>query len=79
MAKYIILCNVQGAGYKISEDTPRPEDMYILIHLGADEEMDLNGKLHAYYGNQAMYVHDLTEDTYSNIPMTLYEKERTEK
>lgn len=76
---YCILAKVKDAGYEFPEEDPRIDDMYMFIHLGRNVELDENGVLHGYYGNEVMYMHDKTEDTYSNIPMILMEQERTEE
>lgn len=79
-ADFYILAKVEDAGYAdVAADDPRGDEMYMFVHLGKDVTLDENGVLHGYYGNQVMYVHDKTEDVYSNIPMILLEQERTEE
>lgn len=78
-AGYHILCNAKAAGYDYVTDLPRAEDVYFLIHQGADVTLDEDGKLHAYYGNQAMYVKNLAKGTYSDFPLILFEEERTDE
>ena len=73
-ADFFILCNVEGAGFLDEGEDPRGKDMYMFIHLGKNVNVDDNGVLHGYYGNQVMYMYDETEQTYSPIPMILVEE-----
>lgn len=73
-ADFFILCNVEGAGFLEKGEDARGDEMYMFIHLGKNVVLDENGKLHGYYGNQAMYIYDETEKTYSPIPMILMEE-----
>jgi len=77
-AGYHILCNAKAAGFDYAMKDSRGDDIYFLIHQGADVTLDEDGKLHAYYGNQAMYVKNLTTGDYSGFPLILFEVERTE-
>ncbi len=77
-ADYFILSNLEGIGMLTEEDDERVEEMYMFNHLGKNVTLDENGVLSAYYGNQAMYIYDATEDTYSPVPMILIET-RAEK
>ena len=77
-AGYHILCKAEGAGYITAEEDDRADEMYIYVHSGKDVVLDENGVLHAYYGQNAMYIHNLDTDTYSTIPLILTEKDSTE-
>ena len=78
-ADYFILAKVKDAGYEFPEEDSRIDDMYMFIHLGKGVELDENGILHGYYGNEVLYLHDTVEDVYSPVPMILFEQERTEE
>lgn len=74
---FYILANVHGLGYN-TDNYENPEDLYMFVHFGKSVEMDDNGVLHASYSNQALYMHDITDGTYSETPMILMEQDSTE-
>lgn len=77
-AGYWIMCNAEKAGFTSTAKDPRAEELYLLVHQGKDVTLDENGVLHAYYGNEAMYMRDATTGEYSVFPMVLFEEERTD-
>lgn len=76
-ADFYILCKITEEDVS-AEKYPRVDEMYMFVHLGKDVTLDENGVLHGYYGNQVLYVHDLTTGEYSPMPLILSEEERTE-
>ncbi len=75
---FYILANVYDKNFN-THGYENPEDLYMFVHFGRSVEMDNNGVLHASYSNQALYMHDITNDTYSEIPMILSEQDSTEQ
>lgn len=79
---YYILCNVEKAGYRTSEEDERADEMYLFVHSGNNVSLDENGVLHAYYNNNVVYMHENNpiegHTEYSDIPMILIEKDSSE-
>lgn len=76
-AEYIILCNVEGVGYMDKNDDPRADEAYMFVYGGRNVELDDNGVLHGYYGKEALYAYNETNDSYTMVPLIL--KEDTEQ
>lgn len=78
-ARFTILRKIVEDDFYTKERYPRLDEMYVLMFQGSDVVLDENNILHAYYGNEVIYTHDLTENRYSDVPFLLKEVERTDQ
>lgn len=76
-ATFLIVCNVTDAGIMPKEDGS--EDAYTYIFVSKDTELDENGVLHAYYGNDVIYMYDTSEGTLPPVPLTYWEDNSSDK
>lgn len=79
-ARFMILANAESYGYVDEEDDKRAKDMYFYVYVGKNVQMDENGKLHAYYDNNILYMKDISSDgdgSLSHIPMILIDSDIT--
>lgn len=79
-ARFMILANAESFGYVDEEDDERAKDMYFYVYVGKNVQMDENGKLHAYYDNNILYMKDISSDgdgSLSHIPMIMIDSDIT--
>ena len=79
-ANFYILGNAEALGYINSDKDERAKDMYFLTYVGKNVQMDDDGKLHALYDNNLLYMKCYDDDgssEMSNIPMLLYDNDIT--
>lgn len=73
-ANFYILANAKELGYIDADEDDRAKDLYFYIYCGRNVQMDEDGKLHALYDNNILYLKDTSDDgngELSNIPMIL--------
>ena len=79
-ASFYILGNAKALGYKNAAQNERSEDMYLSVYVGKNVQMDDDGKLHALYDNNLLYMicyDDEGNSELSNIPMILHDNDIT--
>lgn len=73
-ADFDIVCSVEGVGYMEGSDDPRLDEIYMFVYRGRNVELDENGILHGYYGKEAVYGYNETEERYTMIPLIVREE-----
>ena len=72
-AYFCIMANATGVGFVDEDDYERAEDLYVLSYLGTNTKLDEDGKLHALYDNNTLYVQCYDKDGNSELsPVPMY-------
>lgn len=79
-ANFLILANAESYGYVDEDEDERAKDLYFYVYAGKNVQLDENGKLHAYYDNNIIYMKDISSEgdgSLSKIPMIMQENDIT--
>lgn len=78
-AYYEILCSVEGVGFLEEDEVERGDEIYMFMYRGYNVMLDEKGVLHGYYGKEAPYMYNETEERCTMIPLiVMEEKEQPE-
>lgn len=79
-AAFFILAKAKNFGYADENEDERADDLYFYVYCGKNVQMDEDGKLHALYNNNILYLKGTSDENkgeLSEIPMILVDEDIT--